>query len=195
LGGTKVTIKDSAGSEYAAPLFFVSPNQVNYLVPASVAEGLATVTITNAAGVVARGLVNIGRIAPAVFSANASGRGWAAAEVQRIHGDGSETYTHVARFDPAQQTYIALPIELRADEQAFLVLYGTGLRQRSALSAVKAYIGGRATEVLYVGPQGRFAGLDQINLRLPPHLIGRGDVTVELEMDGRLTNPVRIFIK
>jgi uncharacterized protein (TIGR03437 family) len=195
LGGTRVTIKDSAGSEHAAPLFFVSPTQVNYLVPAGVAEGVATVTITNAAGVVARGLVHIGRVAPAVFSADASGKGYAAADVQRIRSDGAERYDRVARFDPAQQTYIALPIELRADEQAFLVLYGTGLKHRRALSAVKANMGGIATEVLYVGPQGQFAGLDQINLRLPSSLVGRGDVTVELEIDGRLTNPVRIFIK
>ena len=34
LAGTTVKIKDSAGIERLAPLFFVSPTQVNYQIPA-----------------------------------------------------------------------------------------------------------------------------------------------------------------
>ncbi len=195
LGGTRVTIKDSRGQEKSAPLFFVSPNQVNYLVPADLAEGLATVTITNAAGESARGMLNLTRIAPAIFAADASGKGYAAANLQRVRNDGSSVYDRVARLDVNTNRIVGIPIELRDDEPTFLVLYGTGLKQRSALTAVKANIGGLAADVLYVGAQGQYAGLDQINLRLPSALRGRGEIIIELEVDGRLTNPVKIFVK
>ncbi|MBS1807005.1 MAG: IPT/TIG domain-containing protein [Acidobacteria bacterium] len=195
LGGTTVTIKDQFGNEKAAPLFFVSPNQVNYLLPNGLTEGLASITITNEDGLISRGVIDIEQVAPGIFSAEASGKGLAAADVQRIHNGGTESYERVAAFDPISNQFVANPIALRSDEQAFLILYGTGLKFRSDLSAVKAKIGGIEAEVLYAGPQGRYVGLDQINLRLPPGLAGRGDCTVELEIDGLFTNPVRISIQ
>ncbi|MBL8205912.1 MAG: hypothetical protein JNM09_16880 [Blastocatellia bacterium] len=195
LGGTRVTITDASGNEKTASLFFVSPNQINYLLPAGLAEGIATVTITNAAGSISRGILHLTRVAPAVFSADASGQGYAAADVQRVRGDGSSTYERVARFDPTSRRIVSNPIELHDAEAAFLVLYGTGLKQRSALTEVKARFGGLEAEVLYAGPQGQYAGLDQLNIRIPSALRGRGEITVELEIDGRLTNPVKIFVK
>jgi uncharacterized protein (TIGR03437 family) len=195
LGGTRVIVQDSAGKEMIAPLFFVSPNQVNYLVPAGLAEGVATVTITNAAGTISRGILNLTHVAPAIFTADASGKGYAAADVQRVRRDGSSSYERVARFDVNTNRIVGNPIEQRDDEPAFLILYGTGVRQRSALTALKARIGGLEAEVLYAGTQGQYAGLDQINIRIPSALRGRGELTVELEIDGHLTNPVNLLVK
>ncbi len=45
LAGTTITVRDSAGTERLAPLFFVSPDQVNYQMPPGTMPGLATVTI------------------------------------------------------------------------------------------------------------------------------------------------------
>ena len=50
-------------------------------------------------------------------------------------------------------------------------------------------------ETLYAGPQGRLAGHDQINLRPPRGLAGRGDIDVTMTMDGKATNTVRVNIK
>jgi phospholipase C len=47
LGGVTVTLKDANGGVFPAPLFYVSPTQVNWLVPKGVASGVATVTLTN----------------------------------------------------------------------------------------------------------------------------------------------------
>ena len=47
LGGTAVLVKDSARVERPAPLFFVSKEQINYLVPAGTAIGPAKVTVIN----------------------------------------------------------------------------------------------------------------------------------------------------
>ena len=46
LEGTTVKVKDAAGVERPAPLFYVSPTQVNYEIPAGTAIGIATITIT-----------------------------------------------------------------------------------------------------------------------------------------------------
>ncbi|NOT61207.1 MAG: hypothetical protein HOP19_13390, partial [Acidobacteria bacterium] len=49
------------------------------------------------------------------------------------------------------------------------------VRNRQAAAPLTATIGGVTSEVLYAGAQG-LAGLDQVKLRLPLTLIGRGDV-------------------
>lgn len=46
-----------------------------------------------------------------------------------------------------------------------------------------------------VAAQGQFAGLDQINVRLPRTLIGRGPVFVEVRVDGQPANAVSIAVK
>ncbi len=55
LAGTSVKIRDSAGAERSAPLFFISPNQVNYLFPPETAPGAATATIVSGDGRVSTG--------------------------------------------------------------------------------------------------------------------------------------------
>ncbi|HMY75602.1 MAG TPA: SBBP repeat-containing protein, partial [Blastocatellia bacterium] len=54
LAGTKVRVTDSAGTERLASLFFVSPTQINYLLPAGTALGEATITISSASGDLSR---------------------------------------------------------------------------------------------------------------------------------------------
>src|SRR5260370_12285177 len=47
LGGVSVSVTDSAKASRLAPLFYVSPNQINFVVPDGTATGMATVTIMN----------------------------------------------------------------------------------------------------------------------------------------------------
>ncbi len=196
LAGTTVKIKDSAGVERAAPLFFVSPSQINYQMPPGTATGQVTVTVSSGDDRVAMGSVQVAAIAPALFAANANGQGVAAAVVLRIKADGSSQFEAVAQFDPELKKFVARPIELTsATDQVFLILYGTGIRWRSSLASVMARIGGVEVEVLYAGAQGDFAGLDQVNLHLPSALSGRGEVDVRLMVDGKEANSVRINIR
>jgi uncharacterized protein (TIGR03437 family) len=196
LAGTNVMVRDSAGTERAAALFFVSPTQINYQMPPETAPGVATITITNQAGVVSQGTVTIAAVAPGLFTANASGQGVAAALALRIKADGSQSYEPVARFDATQQRFIAVPLDLGlVSEQVFLIVYGTGIRHRSALTAVTGRIGGIDAPVNFAGAQGALIGLDQVNLRLARNLIGRGEVDVVLTVDGRIANTVRINVK
>jgi uncharacterized protein (TIGR03437 family) len=192
-GGASVRVKDSAGIERPAMTFFASANQVNYLLPQGTALGKADVTITNSAGVSSTGAINIIRVAPALFSADASGQGLAAAVVQRVKADGTRSYEPVVRYDQTTGKFVAVPIDLGPPgDRVFLALFGTGIRGRQALSTVKAAMEGRNAEISYAGPQGTLAGLDQINALIPRELQGRGDTNVLLNVDGQISNKVTI---
>lgn len=196
LVGTSVKVKDSAGVERLASLFFVAPTQINYLIPVGTATGDATITIVSGDGAVSVGKVKIAPVAPGLFSASSSGQGIAAAVVFRVKADGSQTYEQISRFDQAQGKIVAVPIDLGPEsDQVFLLFYGTGWRNRSSLSAVITKIGGETVETLYAGLQGDFVGLDQINARLSRNLIGRGEVDVVVTVDGVTANTVRVSIK
>lgn len=194
LGGTRVKITDSIGAEHEAPLFFVSPNQINYQLPAGLAEGIAIVTITNQEGVETKGLLNVSRVAPGIFSADASGTGWAAAEIITVRSDNSQVKARVARFDAEAGRLLGNPIDV-SNDPVFLTLFGTGIRNRTALTNVTARIDGIEAAVEFAGAQGQYVGLDQINVRLPKGLAGRGEVNVELIVDRKPANTVRISIK
>jgi uncharacterized protein (TIGR03437 family) len=196
LGGTSVKIKDSAGDERLAPLFFVSPNQVNYQIPAGTAPGIATVAITNGNGLISSGVAVIRPVGPGLFTANASGEGVAAALALRVKPDGSQTYEPIAQFDEAQNRFVARPIDLGPEgEQVYLLLFGTGFRQRSSLAAVYAELGEGSAKVTFAGAQGDFPGLDQLNVLVPRSLLGRGEVRVVLNVDSSWSNPVQISIR
>ncbi|MGH9937098.1 MAG: hypothetical protein ACREAM_12675, partial [Blastocatellia bacterium] len=81
-----------------------------------------------------------------------------------------------------------------ASDQVILVLFGTGIHASGDTVNASVKIGGLDSEVLYAGPQG-LAGLDQVNVRLSRSLIGRGEVEVNLSLNGKPANPVRIRIK
>ena len=195
LAGTSVIVKDSAGVERAASLFYASPTQINYQIPPGTANGAATVFISNSSGIFTTSTIQVTRIAPGLFTANAAGSGLAAAQIQRIRGAAS-TFEPTWRFDVATNKLVALPIDLGpSTDQVYLVLFGTGLRFRSALNAVKATVGGVSAEVVYAGVQPDFIGLDQVNMLLPRNLMGRGEVDVVLTVDGQVANTVRVNIK
>jgi uncharacterized protein (TIGR03437 family) len=195
LGDTQVRVFDSLGTRRFAPLFYVSPGQINFQIPAGTALGEAQVVV-NRNGIVAAGRVVITSVAPGLFTANSTGAGVPAALAFRLKGSGAQSYEAVASFDSAFGRFVPVPIDLGPNtDQVFLVLYGTGIRYRSSLANVSATIGGLASEVLAAEPAMGFVGLDQVNVRLSRALAGRGEVDVSLSVDGRITNTVRINVR
>ena len=49
--------------------------------------------------------------------------------------------------------------------------------------------------VAFVGAQGEFVGLDQLNVQIPTSLRGRGTVPVVVTVDGQTTNTVTINVQ
>ncbi|MBL8191802.1 MAG: hypothetical protein JNK38_27560, partial [Acidobacteria bacterium] len=193
LGGTKVSIVDSLGLERLASLLFVSERQINYLMPDDLADGAATVFVTNAAGTIATELIEIARIAPGLFSANADGQGLAAAVALRVSSDGSQQFEPVTRFEESQRRYLAEPVRQASNgEELYLILFGTGFRHASS---VRAELGGQPVDVVYAGRQGKaseLTGLDQINLRVPNRLHISGEVVLTVVADGHQANTLKI---
>ena len=193
LGGTTIKVSDSTGIERDAPLFFVSPTQVNFQIPPGTANGAAMITITSGDGTISQSNLEIVNVAPSLFSADATGRGLAAAQIQR---DGSSTMEPTTWFDPMKGQMVAVPIDLGAtNKDVYLVLYATGVRMNTELGLVSAKIGGQTTPVSYANAQGSFVGLDQINIKLPRSLMGSGMVDIALSINGKAANTVKIVVK
>jgi uncharacterized protein (TIGR03437 family) len=191
LADVRVSVRDSLGAERFAPLFFVSPSQINFQIPPGTATGAAQVTVLRNGAGVASGAPTISMVAPALFAANANGQGVPAAVALRIKANGAQSYEPIARFDGTR--FVPLPLDLGpAGERVFLVLYGTGLRYKQTASAS---VGGMNADVLYAGAAAGFIGLDQINLAVPRALLGRGETDLVLRVDGGNSNTLRVNVK
>lgn len=189
LGGTTVTITDSKGTSVLAPLFYVSPAQVNNAAPASLALGQATVTVKSGDGSTRNGPATIVDVQPAVFTFNTGGL--VAGSIVRAT-DSGQVVENIYAVDGAGNV-VAAPVDV-SKGQVYMVFYATGIR-RAPESQVTVSIGGVNVPVAYSGTQGFFTGLDQVNVQLPASLAGRGDVPVILSVAGKIANPARMTFK
>jgi uncharacterized protein (TIGR03437 family) len=123
------------------------------------------------------------------------GRGVAAANAIEVAASSPQVQSPVSVFQCTASGCVATPIALSANATVYLVLYGTGIRNRSSLANMTANIGGTNVPVLYAGPQPSFEGLDQVNLALPLSLSGSGVVNIVLTVDGQTANVVTIDIQ
>jgi uncharacterized protein (TIGR03437 family) len=196
LSDTTITVSDSMGTPRAAEIFYSSASQINYLVPEDMATGRATVTVSAAGGVKLTGAMEISNVAPGLFSANSDGKGVAAAQALRVNPDGTTTSVSVVQCGTPAGSCIGQPIDLSGpSDQVFLTLYATGLRGRTDIGNVSCTIGGVAAPVSYAGPQMQFDGLDQVNVKIPSELRGRGAVDIVLLVDGQRANIVTVTIR
>lgn len=190
LGGVKVSVNG-----VDAGLYFVSNTQINFLFPSSIADGLATITVTNANGTTRSGVVSINRTAPGIFTTNFSGSGTASAVTTTdgvnfqslLNADGTER-----AVDPGT---VARP--------TYLALFLTGVRNAPASNpndangvaeSVQVNIQGIPATVTYAGKQGSWEGLDQINVIIPPQLAGAGQVNIQVIVNGQVSNTATMRI-
>ena len=188
LGGVTVNVKDAAGVTRAATLFYVSPRQINYAIPAGTATGEAAITIVNGSQAVTA-KQQIAAVEPGLYAAN----GVAAAIVTYYSGGTLVSYSDAFQVS-ASGAITPLAIDLgTAGEEVYLQLYGTGIRHAGTVTANIGTMTG--LPVVYAGPQGYYVGEDQINVLLPAALKGAGVVQVTLTADGQSSNAVEIAIQ
>jgi uncharacterized protein (TIGR03437 family) len=192
----QMKVIDSAGTERIAPVFFSGFGQVNLQIPPGTAIGDAVASIISNGVAIAVGALQVVKVAPGVFSLDASGSGVVAAFVQRHKPDGSFTQESIFRFDPTLNKFIAVPIDLGPEtDRVFLAIFGTGWRFRSSETSAQVKIGGVDVPVLYVGLQPSNVGLDQINVELIRTLAGKGEADLEVTVDGIAANTTRVAIR
>jgi uncharacterized protein (TIGR03437 family) len=195
LGGVTLQIVDSAGAARLAPLISTSPMQIDFETPAGSRTGPALVLILSGTTIVQSGATVISAVAPALFSANGDGKGVAMATAVRVEEGGAEIPLDVFQCGDAAGACSSVPLDLGAGGTVHVSLYGTGIRGRQSLDSLEVTIGGQMVPVLYAGPQSALAGLDQVDVALPPSMRGMGESDVALVADGVPANTVRLNIQ
>jgi uncharacterized protein (TIGR03437 family) len=131
-------------------------------------------------------MLEIRTVAPQVFAIG----GLPAAVLVRVR-DGVQAVEPILETDATG--IVPVPIDIGPDtDQLFLLLFGTGLRFGATVTVT---IGGVYVPVEYFGSQHEYAGMDQVNLRLPRSLAGRGLADVKLMVDGEIANVTQLVFR
>jgi uncharacterized protein (TIGR03437 family) len=171
-----------------APLFYVSPTQINAQVPWELtAPSLVPVTVSNGSSI-SQVTIALEAVGPGVFTRDSSGQGPGA-----IH--------HTSSPLPVSAELPAVPGE-------FVQIYGTGLGRVSPLPAsgqavlppllavtqvpVTVTMNGVAAQVSFAGLAPGFVGLYQVNARVPE--ISVGGAAVVLTVNGVSSSPVTMRV-
>ena len=210
LQGVRVTITDFALQTLDCKLFFVSPGQINFLLPDVLAEGPATVRVQAAVGLreegagqsVQEGTVTVASVSPGLF--NQTELNWAAALLLRVAADGTQTRESIYHAPEGVVVSRLLELSPGGDEtdELYLELFGTGFTNVGAAEDVATLVGNSLTTqfseidlvpTLYAGPQGGFEGLDQVTagpLTRRLEFFGGGEVPIRIATPERASNVV-----
>ena len=194
LDGVTIKVTDSAGTDRVAPLYgaFASANQVNFMIPAGAAPGLAILAITVPSGGTITTAIEIAGAAPGIFTANQTGQGPYAGQIIYAHADGTQTVVNSVAPGSGSD-FSPNPMSMSAPgDQVYLVLYGTGIRHAATVTAA---INGVNVPVAFCGAQGTYEGLDQLNLGPLPSTIGAGVLNLVITADGQAANIVTLAIQ
>ncbi len=181
LAGASVSVQDFKGVERLAPLFYVSPNQINYEIPAGTAPGPALLTFING-GQHIIGSTIIAVSAPAIFTLDGTGTGPAVAL-------DAFNFTS-APFNPTSGN----------GQPNVITVFGTGLGEDgtdiagNVASSVQVTLDGRPVTVSYAGQAPGFVGLNQLNIVLPAG-ISAGNHTLVITRNGVSSNPAGILTR
>jgi uncharacterized protein (TIGR03437 family) len=183
----------------AVPMLYVNKQQANFQLPYGTATGTASLVIYREDGLSARGTINVGNYAPAVFTTNQQGTGQAVAQ--------------------NSANYSANDAGNRVKKGSFVTLYGTGtgnqlmdnstrdlLTSEDGMAAVAspltatatkptATIGGKPAQISFSGLAPGFVGLWQVNIKVPADAPSGAAVEVIISHGDKVAKPVTIAIE
>lgn len=177
LGETRVDITLSNGQNIQAPLVFVKENRVGFQIPEEAAQGTALIKVTYKDEVRAQAALEITRSQPVVFTENGTGQGFTLAFNEKSGLPGPFNLETSGAMSPDASTRV--------------VVYGSGFRNASALSAL---VGGQPVEVARVSEAEELPGMDKMIIVLPEdsRLVGAKELTVIA--DGKESNRTQLII-
>ena len=148
--------------------------------------GPAVITIKTPSGAVVSPVV-LNPVAPSVFTADQTGKGVPAALLVTNESSGRQVTAVI--FNCVAGSCTSAPLDVSSGNTA-LVLFGTGIQNRAALSDVTVTIGNQTLPAFYAGPAPGFTALDQVNVLLPASLAGSGTVNITVSVSGTASNVV-----
>lgn len=170
-----------------APVLYAGGIQINAQVPAGV-SGTVPLVVTTSNGA-ATAMITVPEASPGIFSLEATGRG--AGAIRRSNGVVSAA--NPARAGDVIEIYAT---GLGATAEDWPAGAAAPLDRPIATRAVPAVkIGGVAAEVLFSGLAPGFAGLNQVNVRVPAGVAAGAEVPVVLMVSGQTSNTVTIAIQ
>lgn len=160
LGNCSVAVNGTA-----AMMQYVSPGQINFIVPQTMGPGTGSVVVSNGSQVT-NGSMTIGQSGPGTFSMNGMGVGEGAMLNGMMWQPGPFSTTTNGQTTP-------------------IAMYVTGL---DLSSTPTVSIGGMPANVMWSGNAPGYAGLQQINVSMPAGAAGSGRVPVTITSDGQTSN-------
>ena len=191
LSGTTVTVGGAA-----ADLVFVSPTQINFVVPVASQSGSLGVVVASGAQTTATVTATVAPTAPAVFTSDGGGTGFGAI-LNAIDFTRPPFSLATATPGGGQATTI-------------IAVYGTGFRFAGGMAAanqsgdVSSHVTAQVSNpggttwtlpVLYAGPAPGYEGLDQVNIQLASGLDTTSDLTLTLFADAVPSNTVYLWLR
>jgi uncharacterized protein (TIGR03437 family) len=188
LGGVSVTVNGTA-----APIYLVSPTQINFLVPYEVTGSTAGIIVKNSTGTSNTVTVPLSNTSPGIYSVDYSGAGWGVI----LHAD----YSLVTTASPA-----------KPGETVQVFLTGLGPVKPTVADGVAApssplslvaltssqllvYMNGQPAAVQFAGLAPGFPGLYQLNVTVPTNLMATGQVDLAINTPDAFTDQVFIPIQ
>lgn len=191
--GRTVKVLDSAGVERVARMYFISPDQINLLIPPDTALGKGRILVDTATDRIVTTEITVSNLAPGLYAANGNGRGSVAGIAIRVETAGRfEAFTF--QRDPNTNVFVDRPVEFGpAGSQVYLSLFGTGFARAGSATA---RIGNVAVPVYSFGRQPEVLGLDQVNIGpLPQQVRGQTNAPLVVTFDGLDTNGLTVTIR
>ena len=155
-----------------APLFYVSPTQINAVLGAATPRGSQTLTVTSTTGVFTATITVDKAAPPGIFSLLGTG----------TH-DGAILNAITFKTGAFSTTTAKAP--------TFLSIFLTGM---DITVAPTVTVGGVSVPIQFYGNAPCCLGLEQVNITIPDSLAGAGRVPVILQSGTKSTNAVQIVI-
>lgn len=166
LGGCSLTVSGAP-----AMMQYVSPGQINFIMPSGIAPGQAAVNLNTGSGTMS-GTLTAGAAGPGIFALNGMGM-----------GEGAVMNAAMWRTGPFSATTNGQP--------TYVAIYATGLDLTNAPTVI---IGGIPIDVMWYGNAPGYVGLEQINIALPPVMAGVGRAPVMVTSNGQASNITDLLI-
>jgi uncharacterized protein (TIGR03437 family) len=186
LGGVQVLVNN-----VAAPLNYVGPSQINFIVPTGIAEGKRPLKITVSGLTTFEGFINVWPVSPGIFIKFP-------ADITQPGAVLNQDFSENGPNNPAEHGEVVQIYATGGDFASFPDPSGAAAPGAPALiltsTTPKAYVSVAEASVQFSGLAPGFAALWQINVVVPDHPFIKGQVPLFIESSTLSSNVVSIWV-